>query len=153
MGEDGPAAARTEVIEVTVGRTVEVTREVVHIIAAGDPGQTPLTAIPVGVGVQAEDEGADEVTATGAPTVDPGPTAPPVAVLPGAEVEVAAVGIVEPQVRQVVWLTSAERNTTAGQVCKLYTVADQRPTVQEEKYILCNFSLKYYCMSSLPPGK
>lgn len=37
-------------------------------------GQTPMTAIPAGVAVQAGDEGADEVTVTGAQTVDPGKT-------------------------------------------------------------------------------
>lgn len=37
-------------------------------------GQTPTTAIPAGVAVWAGDEGADEVTATGAQTADPGKT-------------------------------------------------------------------------------
>lgn len=37
-------------------------------------GQTLLTAIPVGVEVQAGDEGTEEVTATGAQTADPGKT-------------------------------------------------------------------------------
>ncbi len=37
-------------------------------------GQTPTTAIPVGVGARAGDEGADEVTATGAQTAGPGKT-------------------------------------------------------------------------------
>lgn len=51
--EEGRAlvAARIEATGVTVGRTVEVILEVAHIIAGGDPGQTPTTAIPVGVGV------------------------------------------------------------------------------------------------------
>lgn len=43
-------AAHIEVTGVTVGHTVEVILEVAHIIAAGDPGQTPMTAIPVAVG-------------------------------------------------------------------------------------------------------
>lgn len=37
-------------------------------------GQTPTTAIPVGAGAWAGDEAADEVTATGAQTADPGKT-------------------------------------------------------------------------------
>lgn len=37
-------------------------------------GQTPTTAIPVGVGARAGDEGAGEVTATGAQTAGPGKT-------------------------------------------------------------------------------
>lgn len=38
----------------------------------GNAGQTPMTAIPVGVG--AGDEGADTVTATGAQSADHGKT-------------------------------------------------------------------------------
>lgn len=51
--EDGRAlvAAHIEVTGVTVGRTVEVIPGVIHILAVGDPGRTPTTAIPVGVGV------------------------------------------------------------------------------------------------------
>lgn len=51
-GEDdlALAAAHTEVTGVT-GRTVEVIPEVARIIAEGGPGQSPTTAIPVGVGV------------------------------------------------------------------------------------------------------
>lgn len=100
-GEDdlALAAAHIEVTGVTVERTVEVIPEVARIIAEGGPGQTPTTAIPVGVGVRAGDEGADEVTATGAQTADPGRTAPPVAVLPGAGVTVAAVGTVKLHLR------------------------------------------------------
>lgn len=122
VGEDGhtPAAAHTEVTEVIVGLTVEVIPEVAHTIAVGDPGQIPLTAIPVGVGVRAGDEGAGEVTATGAQTADPGLTAPPVAVLPGAEVTVAAVGTVEPHLRQAVRFTSTEREQN-NKVWTLYT--------------------------------
>lgn len=99
VDEDGRTlvAADTKVTGVTVGRTVEVIPEVAHIIAVGGPGRTPTTAIPAGVAARAGDEGADEVTATGALTADPGRTAPPAAALPGAEVTVAAVGTVEPQ--------------------------------------------------------
>lgn len=95
--EDGRALVAADITGVTVGRTAGVIPEVAHIIAVGDPGRTPTTAIPVGVAVRAGDEGADEVTATGVRTADPGRTAPPAAVLPGAEVTVAAVGTVEPQ--------------------------------------------------------
>jgi len=96
--EDGHAlvAAHIEVTGVTVGPPVEVIPEVAHINAVGDSGQTPTTAIPVGVGVRAGDEGAGEVTATGAQAADPGRPALPVAVLSGTEVAVAAVGTAEP---------------------------------------------------------
>lgn len=49
-----------------------------------------------------------------------GPTAPPVAVLPGAEVTVAAVGTVELHLWQVVGFTSAEREHN-NKVWTLYT--------------------------------
>lgn len=51
--EDGHAraAALTGVTEVTAGRPVAVIPEVAHIIAAGDPGQTLMTAIQVEVAV------------------------------------------------------------------------------------------------------
>lgn len=44
----GLEAAHIEVIGVTVGHTVEVIPGVAHILAAGDPGQTPTTATPAG---------------------------------------------------------------------------------------------------------
>ena len=49
-----------------------------------------------------------------------GLTAPPVAVLPGAEVTVAAVGTVEPHLRQAVRFTSTEREQN-NKVWTLYT--------------------------------
>lgn len=53
VGEDdlALAAPRTAVTGVTAGRTIEVIPEAAHIFAGEDPGQTPMTAIPVGVGV------------------------------------------------------------------------------------------------------
>lgn len=106
--EDGhaPAAAHTEVTGVTVERTVEVIPGVAHLIATGDPGQTLMTAIPVGVGARAGDEGADEVTATGAQTAVPGLIAPPVAVPPDAGVTAVAVGTAEREHDHKVWTLS-----------------------------------------------
>lgn len=105
MGEDGraPVAARTAVTGVTVGRTVEVIPGVARIIAAGDPGPTRTTATPAGVGARAGDEGADGATATGAQTDGRGRTAPPVAVLPGAGVTVAAAATAEREQNHDVW--------------------------------------------------
>lgn len=106
--EDGhaPAAAHIGATGVTVEQTVEVIPGVVHIIATGDPGQTLMTAIPVGVGARAGDEGADEVTATGAQTAVPGLTAPPVAVPPDAEVTAVAAGTAEREHDHKVWTLS-----------------------------------------------
>lgn len=97
VGGDGPAltAAQAAAIGHTVGHTAEVIPEGALIIEGEGRGHTLMTAIPVGAGVRAGDEGADEVTATGAQTGAPGRTAPLVAVFPG--VTVAAVGPVELQ--------------------------------------------------------
>lgn len=139
-GEEGHAlaAARTAVTEVAVGLTVGVTPGVALTHTEGDPGLTPTIATQVEVAVEAADEDAIEVTATGAQSI-PGRTVPPAAVRPGDAATAAAVATAEnpsrPQSLDVV------RKVTPVYIHTANALLEHLPFFHFLYWMYCNLSL------------